>query len=245
MWVWLDRPTPARLADLGRSHVWPMICWDPSGRAALLAGARPRSRRSRLRRRSAQRATGPGHRRGQRRPWKGCARDLLALASKNALAAASVPPTRRSDGWSRRPAGSWPAPPADLDAALAVLRDRSNPEDRVRGPPQERTISPRRRRICPLRGYSSDRTSLRSWRHCILALVCTTRGQPVSSGRGSAPMRTVWTIWTGCAGLMGSCVRAAATPAAGRSPTADTDARRVVAGPRSRSGRCSTAAGRR
>jgi hypothetical protein len=26
MWVWLNRPTPARLADLGRS-AWPMICW--------------------------------------------------------------------------------------------------------------------------------------------------------------------------------------------------------------------------
>ena len=53
--------------------------------------------------------------------------------------------TRRSDGWSRRPAGSWPAPPADLYAALDLLRDRSNSEDRARGPPPERTIRPRRR----------------------------------------------------------------------------------------------------
>jgi len=95
------------------------------------------------------------------------------------------------------------------------------------------------------RGYSSDRTSLRPWRLFILALACTTRGQPVSSGRGSAPMRTAWTIWTGCAGPAGSCVRGVATPAGGPWPTADTDARRVVAGPRSRPERCSTAAGRR
>lgn len=45
-------------------------------------------------------------------------------------------------------------------------------------------------------------------------------GQPVSSGRGSAPIRTAWTIWTGCAGLTGSCVLVVPTPASGRSPTA-------------------------
>jgi len=27
VWAWLDRPTPARLADLRRSHAWPLICW--------------------------------------------------------------------------------------------------------------------------------------------------------------------------------------------------------------------------
>jgi site-specific recombinase XerD len=27
LWAWLDRPTPARLADLRRSHAWPLICW--------------------------------------------------------------------------------------------------------------------------------------------------------------------------------------------------------------------------
>jgi site-specific recombinase XerD len=27
LWVWLGRPTPARLADLARSHAWRMICW--------------------------------------------------------------------------------------------------------------------------------------------------------------------------------------------------------------------------
>jgi hypothetical protein len=136
-------------------------------------------------------------------------------------------------------------PVADVDVLAA---DGETPDGQVDlGPAQRNGLPAAQPGVGdkPVRGYSSDRTSLRSWRHCILALVCTTRGQPVSSGRGSAPMRTVWTIWTGCAGLMGSCVRAAATPAAGRSPTADTDARRVVAGPRSRPGRCSTAAGRR
>jgi hypothetical protein len=27
LWVWLRRPTQARLADLGRSRAWPFICW--------------------------------------------------------------------------------------------------------------------------------------------------------------------------------------------------------------------------
>ena len=27
LWSWLARPTQSRLADLGRSHAWPMICW--------------------------------------------------------------------------------------------------------------------------------------------------------------------------------------------------------------------------
>lgn len=27
LWVWLTRPTSARLADLSRSKAWPMICW--------------------------------------------------------------------------------------------------------------------------------------------------------------------------------------------------------------------------
>jgi len=27
LWAWLGRPTPARLADLRRSHAWPLICW--------------------------------------------------------------------------------------------------------------------------------------------------------------------------------------------------------------------------
>lgn len=27
LWTWLSRPTPARMADLSRSHAWPMICW--------------------------------------------------------------------------------------------------------------------------------------------------------------------------------------------------------------------------
>ncbi len=27
LWGWLTRPTPARLADLGRSKAWPIICW--------------------------------------------------------------------------------------------------------------------------------------------------------------------------------------------------------------------------
>jgi hypothetical protein len=27
LWAWLGRPTTARLADLRRSHAWPLICW--------------------------------------------------------------------------------------------------------------------------------------------------------------------------------------------------------------------------
>jgi hypothetical protein len=67
--VWLERRTPARQADLGRSGAWPMICWAwVTGRLpvdldlmlakrqgdldALWAAAHPRGRRSgrRLRR---------------------------------------------------------------------------------------------------------------------------------------------------------------------------------------------------
>ncbi len=47
---------------------------------------------------------------------------------------------------------------------------------------------------------------------------CTIRDRRVSSGRGSAPTRTAWTTWTGCAGPTGSYLTV----------VVDHDARRLV-----------------
>ena len=64
-------------------------------------------------------------------------------------------------------------------------------------------------------GYTVNRSRLVLWN--IRAPGRTTRARRESSWPGSAPMRTAWTTWSGCAGLAGlharragSCLRLAA-----------------------------------
>ena len=65
----------------------------------------------------------------------------------------------------------------------------------------------------PALGYTVNRSRLVLWN--IRAPGRTTRARRESSWPGSAPMRTAWTTWSGCAGLAGSHARRAVTPAAG------------------------------
>jgi hypothetical protein len=65
----------------------------------------------------------------------------------------------------------------------------------------------------PALGYTVNRSSLVLW--SIRVPGGTTRARRESSWPGSAPMRTAWTTWSGCAGPAGSPARHVATPAAG------------------------------
>ena len=62
-------------------------------------------------------------------------------------------------------------------------------------------------------GYTVNRSRLVLWN--IRAPGRTTRARRESSWPGSAPMRTAWTTWSGCAGLAGLHARRVVTPAAG------------------------------
>ncbi len=62
-------------------------------------------------------------------------------------------------------------------------------------------------------GYTVNRSSLVLW--SIRVPGGTTRARRESSWPGSAPMRTAWTTWSGCAGPEGSRARRVVTPAAG------------------------------
>jgi hypothetical protein len=61
--------------------------------------------------------------------------------------------------------------------------------------------------------YPFNRSSVMGW--LVLVQECTTRRPRVSSRHGSAPMRTAWTIWSGCVGLRVSPVRTVAREVAG------------------------------
>ena len=64
-------------------------------------------------------------------------------------------------------------------------------------------------------GYPFNRTECRLRRWITLVLARTIRGPWASSRPGSAPMRTVWTTWSGCDGPLASLARTAATMVAG------------------------------
>ena len=64
-------------------------------------------------------------------------------------------------------------------------------------------------------GYPFNRTGCRLRRWMTLVLARTIRGPWASSRPGSAPMRTVWTTWSGCVGPLASPARTAATMVAG------------------------------
>ena len=70
-----------------------------------------------------------------------------------------------------------------------------------------------RRRHKSALGYTVNRSRLVLWN--IRAPGRTTRARRESSWPGSAPMRTAWTTWSGCAGLAGLHARRVVTPAAG------------------------------
>ena len=63
-------------------------------------------------------------------------------------------------------------------------------------------------------GYPFNRSKLRGW--ITFGLAHTIRGPLASSRRGSGPMRTAWTAWSGSDGRPGSGVRGAATRGAWR-----------------------------
>jgi len=77
------------------------------------------------------------------------------------------------------------------------------------------TDSTRHRRIRLLMGYPFNRTYCMLSRWATRALACTIRDPWVNSRRGSGPMRTAWTTWSGYDGLMASLVRLAVAMVAG------------------------------
>src|SRR5262249_46833107 len=79
-------------------------------------------------------------------------------------------------------------------------------------------------------GYPFNRSSLERWSG--FEPVCITRGQRVSSRPGSAPTRTAWTTWSGCAGRAVSSARAADTARAGGLVMAASNALGADRGPR-------------
>ena len=82
----------------------------------------------------------------------------------------------------------------------------------------------------PRWGSPFNRSSMARWPDP--AAACTTRGRWASSRRGFAPMPTVLTTWSGCAGHGGSCARDAAPAEVGGSAMAASCARLVATGPR-------------
>lgn len=80
------------------------------------------------------------------------------------------------------------------------------------------------------RGSPFNRSRLTGWSGSVAA--GTTPGPWESSRRGSAPMLTAWTTWSGCAGGRGSYARSAASAGAGGWAMAGSCVPRVGAGRR-------------
>src|SRR3974390_2906542 len=82
----------------------------------------------------------------------------------------------------------------------------------------------------PSRGYPFNRSSLDRWSS--FASACITRGQQANFRPGSAPTRTAWTTWSGCAGRAVSAACTAGTAWAGGSVMGASNAPGAGRGPR-------------
>src|SRR5450631_1767711 len=91
-------------------------------------------------------------------------------------------------------------------------------------------------------GSPSRCRKIQPWR---CSLVRTTRTPTRSCAPGSTRTGSAWTIWTGCAGLRGSCARGAPRRRGGGLRTVAGVARAATGGSRPPRARSSTAPGRR